>query len=89
MINRALSATDDARWKDWNSVIRSLRTMPILQVIRKLYYILKPWVQYGEDNKLKKDNYRLNVDLLFEELINAAIWIQLRLIHWLIFLQLI
>lgn len=72
MINRALSATDDDRWKDWNSAIRSLRTMPVLQVIRKLYYILKPWVQYGEDSKLKQDNYRLNVDLLFEELINAA-----------------
>lgn len=72
MINRALSATDDDQWKDWNSVIRSLRTMPVLQVIRKLYYILKPWVQYGEENKLKQDNYRLNVDLLFEELINAA-----------------
>ena len=72
MINRALSATDDERWKDWNSVIRSLRTMPVLQVIRKLYYILKPWVQYGEESKLKQDNYRLNVDLLFEELINAA-----------------
>lgn len=72
MINRALSATDDDRWKDWNSVIRSLRIMPVLQVIRKLYYILKPWVQYGEDNKLKQDNYRLNVDLLFEELISAA-----------------
>lgn len=72
MINRALTATDDDRWKDWNSVIRSLRTMPVLQVIRKLYYILKPWVQYGEDSILKQDNYRLNVDLLFEELINAA-----------------
>lgn len=72
MINRALSATDDERWRDWNSVIRSLRIMPVLQVIRKLYYILKPWVQYGEDSKLKQDNYRLNVDLLFEELINAA-----------------
>ena len=72
MINRALSASEDNRWKDWNSVIRSLRTKPVLQVIRKLYYILKPWVQYGEDNKFKQDNYRLNVDLLFEELINAA-----------------
>lgn len=72
MINRALSVSDDDRWKDWNSVIRSLRTMPVLQVIRKIYYILKPWVQYGEDNNLKQDNYRLNVDLLFEELINAA-----------------
>lgn len=72
MINRALSISDDDRWKDWNSVIRSLRTMPVLQVIRKIYYILKPWVQYGEDNNLKQDNYRLNVDLLFEELINTA-----------------
>lgn len=72
MINRSLSSTDDERWRDWNSVIRSLRIMPVLQVIRKLYYILKPWVQYGEDSKLKQDNYRLNVDLLFEELINAA-----------------
>lgn len=72
IINRELSISEDERWKDWNSVIRSLRTTPILQVIRKLYYILKPWVNYGEDNKLKQDNYRLNVDLLFEELINTS-----------------
>ena len=72
MINRELSISEDERWKDWNSVIRSLRTVPVLQVIRKLYYVLKPWVNYGQDSKLKQNNYRLNVDLLFEELINTA-----------------
>lgn len=72
IINRELSISEDDRWKDWNSVIRSLRTVPVLQVVRKLYYLLKPWVNYGEDNKLKQDNYRLNVDLLFEELINTS-----------------
>ena len=72
MINRELSVAEDERWKDWNSVIRSLRTVPMLQVIRKLYYVLKPWVNYGQDSKLKQDNYRLNVDLLFEELINTV-----------------
>lgn len=72
MINRELSIAEDERWKDWNSVIRSLRTIPVLQVIRKLYYVLKPWVNYGQDSKLKQDNYRLNVDLLFEELISTA-----------------
>lgn len=72
IINRELSISEDERWKDWNSVIRSLRTVPVLQVIRKLYYLLKPWVNYGENSKTKQDNYRLNVDLLFEELINTS-----------------
>lgn len=72
LINRSLADSEDASWKDWNGVVRSLRTTPVLQVIRKLYFILKPWVQYGENSKLKQDNYRLNVDLLFEELINSA-----------------
>ncbi len=72
LINRSLADSEDEKWRDWNSIIKSLRTVPVLQVIRKLYFVLKPWVQYGEDSKLKQDNYRLNVDLLFEELINSA-----------------
>ena len=72
MINRELSVAEDDRWKDWNSIIRALRVMPVLQVIRKIYSILKPWVNYGQDSKWKQDNYRLNVDLLLEELINTA-----------------
>lgn len=72
MINRELSISEDDKWKDWNNIVRSLRVMPVLQVIRKVYSILKPWVNYGQDSKWKQDNYRLNVDMLFEELINTA-----------------
>ena len=72
MINRELSVAEGDRWKDWNNIIRALRVMPVLQVMRKIYSILKPWVNYGQDSKWKQDNYRLNVDMLFEELIKAA-----------------
>lgn len=72
LINRSLADSEDEKWRDWNSIIKSLRTVPVLQLIRKLYFVLKPWVQYCEDSKMKQDNYRLNVDLLFEELINSA-----------------
>lgn len=72
MINRELSVAEGERWKDWNNIIRALRVMPVLQVMRKIYSILKPWVNYGQDSKWKQDNYRLNVDMLFEELIKTA-----------------
>ncbi|MCI8981967.1 MAG: UvrD-helicase domain-containing protein [Hungatella sp.] len=71
MINRELSVAEGDQWKDWNNIIRALRVMPVLQVIRKIYSILKPWVNYGQDSKWKQDNYRLNVDMLFEELIKT------------------
>lgn len=72
MINRELSAAEGDQWKDWNNIIRALRVMPVLQVMRKIYSILKPWVNYGQDGKWEQDNYRLNVDMLFEELIQTA-----------------
>ena len=72
MINRELSASEGDQWKDWNNIIRALRVMPVLQVMRKIYSILKPWVNYGQESKWKQDNYRLNVDMLFEELIKTA-----------------
>ena len=72
MINRELSVAEGDRWKDWNNIIRALRVMPVLQVMRKIYSILKPWVNYVQDSKWKQDNYRLNVDMLFEELIKTA-----------------
>ena len=72
MINRELSVAEGDQWKDWNNIIRALRVMPVLQVMRKIYSILKPWVKYGQDSKWKQDNYRLNVDMLFEELIKTA-----------------
>ena len=73
IISGELSEINHDRWNDWNSIVKALRFMPVLQVIRKIYEILKPWNNYGGDkNKWKRDNYRLNVDLLIEELINTA-----------------
>ncbi len=72
MIDMKLALSDDEQWGKWNSIIRALRTVPVLQVLRKIYQILKPWVIYGQESKMKQDNYRLNVDLLFEELIQTV-----------------
>ena len=83
LINIRLSSSEyaDDEWKDWNKIVRYLRTMPVLQVIRKIYRIMMPWINYAESNgrknnhgstKWKQDNYRLNVDLLLEELIDTA-----------------
>lgn len=72
MINRELCASEDERFRDWNSIIRALRTVPVLQVLRQIYQVLKPWLNYGQESKMKQDNYRLNVDLLFEELIHGV-----------------
>ena len=71
-INRELSAATDDRWKDWNRIVKSLRTMPVLQVLRKVYQVLRPWVNYGQESIRKQKDYRLNVDLLFEELIRTV-----------------
>lgn len=72
MINRELCASEDERFRDWNSIIRALRTVPVLQVLRQIYQVLRPWLNYGQESKMKQDNYRLNVDLLFEELIHGV-----------------
>lgn len=72
MINRELSYSPDEKWDKWNTIVGYLRTMPVLQVVRKIYSILRPWIRYGGDSKLKQDNYRLNVDLLLEEIISTA-----------------
>lgn len=72
VINRELSAADGETWRDWSKIILKLRTMPVLQVLRKLYQILKPWVNYGKDSIRKRSSYKLNVELLFEELIRSV-----------------
>ena len=49
MINDSLMHSPNAEeeWKDWNTIVQYLRTMPILQVIRKIYRILMPWGNYA------------------------------------------
>lgn len=57
--------------RDWEHIISILRTQPVLQVLRKIYSILEPWKQYSSD-AWKQHYYQLNVDLLFEQIINAC-----------------
>ena len=56
---------------DWDHIVASLRTKPVLQVIREIYSALEPWKNYSS-NKWKQHYYQLNVDLLYEQLINAC-----------------
>ena len=69
-MNLMLSNTSD-RDNTWEYIITSLRTKPVLQVLRKLYGTLAPWAHYSED-PAKQHSYQLNVDLLFEQLIDAC-----------------
>lgn len=65
-------SSDIDGWKDWGTIIKALRTMPVLQVLRKLYKIFKPWMHYGQNSSEKQYNYKLNVELLFEELMHSV-----------------
>lgn len=55
----------------WEYIVASLRIKPVLQTIRKIYSTLKPWNNFSSD-PWKRHYYQLNVDLLFEELVNAC-----------------
>lgn len=70
MMNQLLCNTISEQ-NTWPLIIRSLRTKPVLQAIRELYKTLQPWQHYSED-RWKQHYYQLNVDLLFEQLINAC-----------------
>lgn len=57
--------------RDWEHIVSSLRTQPVLQAIRRIYSILEPWRNFSDD-PWKQHYYQLNVDLLFEQPINAC-----------------
>lgn len=69
-MNLMLANTADKNNK-WEYIVASLRTQPILQVIRKIYSTLEPWKHFSSD-PWKQHYYQLNVDLLFEQIINAC-----------------
>lgn len=69
-MNLMLANTVDKENK-WEYIVASLRTKPVLQAIRKIYSTLEPWRNFSTD-PWKQHYYQLNVDLLFEELINAC-----------------
>ena len=70
-LNPMLANTEDTE-KSWELVVESLRTKPILQAIRSIYSRLEPWKNYAPNDTTKQHYYQLNVDLLFEQLINAC-----------------
>ncbi|WP_255298432.1 UvrD-helicase domain-containing protein [Brevibacillus dissolubilis] len=57
-------------YNSWSEVIKSLRMSPILQVVRSLYKQLRPWTKF--DDKWMTSYYRMNVDLLFEKILQGC-----------------
>ena len=70
-MNIMLANTLD-RDNKWEYIVASLRTMPVLQAIRKIYRTLEPWKNFSPNDSWKQHYYQLNVDLLFEQIINAC-----------------
>lgn len=70
-MNLLLANTVDKKFNTWETIVASLRTQPILQAVRKIYSTLEPWKHFSDD-PWKQHYYQLNVDLLFEQLINAC-----------------
>lgn len=62
---------DDQHDSRWSKVVENLRTQPVLQVLRDLYSRLQPWKNYSDEEE-QQHTYQLNVDLLFEQMINAC-----------------
>jgi len=54
----------------WNELLKRLRTEPVLQVLRELYQLLRPWERYSSEERLQHF-YHLNIDLVFERIIGA------------------
>lgn len=70
-LNASLARIDGRDGK-WEYVVRWLRTKPVLQVLRDLYDYLQPWKNYNSDNIEAQRYYQINVDLIFEHLINTC-----------------
>lgn len=56
----------------WEYVVHWLRSKPVLQVLRDLYDYLQPWKNFNPDSNEAQRYYQINVDLIFEHLINTC-----------------
>lgn len=72
LINTQLSGEVAISPLSWDRIVASVRTRPILQVLRTVYSILKPWRNFGNGDSQLETYYKENVDLLFEELITSS-----------------
>jgi DNA helicase-2/ATP-dependent DNA helicase PcrA len=57
--------------KNWDTIVKSIRLKPILQILREVYSTLKPWRNFSDD-LWKQQYYKLNIDLLFEQVLSAC-----------------
>ena len=56
----------------WDSIVTALRTRPVLQMLYEIYACLKPERTYAKGNQWDQTYYRMNVDLLFEQVLAAC-----------------
>lgn len=70
-MNPMLANMSDEKNNTWEKIVASLRTKPILQAVREVYSTLEPWKNFSGD-PWKQHYYQMNVDLLFEQIINAC-----------------
>ena len=56
----------------WDSIVTALRTRPVLQMLYEIYASLKPERTYAKGNQWDQTYYRMNVDLLFEQVLAAC-----------------
>ena len=68
MNKQLVNSESDTRWEH---LVKGLRTKPVLNCMRELYRLLQPWKNYS-DEESKQHYYQLNVDLLFEKLIDSC-----------------
>lgn len=59
-------------YQSWADILQALRIAPVLQIIRRLYNQLRPWVRFGEKFTPMRSYYRMNVDLLFEKILQGC-----------------
>lgn len=55
--------------KSWSALIYEVQNKPVLKVLRNIYESTKPWKTYSKSSTFQ-NLYRMNYDLLFEELIS-------------------
>ncbi|WP_019680705.1 UvrD-helicase domain-containing protein [Ruminococcus flavefaciens] len=53
--------------KTWGELIKDIQNEPILKTLRLIYEATKPWTAYSSD-EYRQEYYRVNYELVFEEL---------------------
>lgn len=57
-----------AMGKTWKELIRDIQNEPVLKTLRLIYEATKPWKAYSPSDEYMQEYYRVNYELVFEEL---------------------